>query len=84
MNVVYLVPGVYVPPSYIPYDKVPVELPPRYRMVFNMYAIEGYSHREIAEAMEITTGTSKSNLSRARDILQKKVKQHYESSENIR
>ena len=58
-------------------------LPPRYRMVFNMYAIEGYSHKEIAETMEITVGTSKSNLSRARDILQKKVKQYYDSTENI-
>ena len=59
------------------------ELPPRYRMVFNMYAIEGYSHKEIAGMMGITTGTSKSNLSRARDILQKKVKQHFDSSEQI-
>jgi RNA polymerase sigma-70 factor (ECF subfamily) len=52
-------------------------------MVFNMYAIEGYSHKEIAETMGITVGTSKSNLSRARDILQRKVKQYYDSSENI-
>ena len=59
------------------------ELPPRYRMVFNMYAIEGYSHKEIAEMMGITTGTSKSNLSRARDILQKKVKDHFDTNELI-
>ena len=59
------------------------ELPPRYRMVFNMYAIEGYHHKEIAETLGIKVGTSKSNLSRARDILQKKVKQYYDSSENI-
>jgi RNA polymerase sigma-70 factor (ECF subfamily) len=58
-------------------------LTPRYRMVFNMYAIEGYSHKEIAEAMGITVGTSKSNLSRARDILQEKVKKYYNSNENI-
>ncbi len=50
------------------------ELPPRYRMVFNMYAIEGYSHKEVAEMMGIKVGTSKSNLSRARDILQRKYK----------
>jgi len=50
------------------------DLPPRYRMVFNLYAIEGYSHKEIGEMMGITVGTSKSNLSRARDILQQKVK----------
>ena len=43
--------------------KLVQELPPRYRMVFNLYAIEGYSHKEIAEMMGITTGTSKSNLS---------------------
>lgn len=49
------------------------KLPPQYRMVFNLYAIEGYSHREIAGMLSITEGTSKSNLSRARQILQKKV-----------
>lgn len=48
-------------------------LPPKYRMVFNLYAIEGYSHREIGTMLNISEGTSKSNLSRARDILQKKV-----------
>ncbi len=53
--------------------KIIHELPPRYRMVFNLYAIEGYSHQEIAGLMEISEGTSKSNLSRARVILQKKV-----------
>jgi RNA polymerase sigma-70 factor (ECF subfamily) len=49
------------------------QLPPKYRMVFNLYAIEGYSHREIARMINISEGTSKSNLSRARLILQKKV-----------
>jgi RNA polymerase sigma factor (sigma-70 family) len=63
--------------------KLVQELPPRYRMVFNLYAIEGYPHKEIAEMMGITVGTSKSNLSRARDILQKKLKESYDSSENI-
>ena len=50
-----------------------MELPPKYRMVFNLYAIEGYSHKEIGTMLNISEGTSKSNLSRARDILQKKV-----------
>lgn len=50
-----------------------MELPPKYRMVFNLYAIEGYSHKEIGEMLGISEGTSKSNLSRARFILQKKV-----------
>ncbi len=49
------------------------ELPPKYRMVFNLYAIEGYSHKEISRMINISEGTSKSNLSRARAILQKKV-----------
>jgi len=49
------------------------ELPPKYRMVFNLYAIEGYAHKEISRMMNISEGTSKSNLSRARMILQKKV-----------
>ena len=48
-------------------------LPPQYKLVFNLFAIEGYSHKEIAEMLHISEGTSKSNLSRARDVLQKKV-----------
>ncbi len=44
-----------------------------YRIVFNMYAIEGYSHKEIAEKLGISEGTSKSQLSRARIILQQQV-----------
>lgn len=49
------------------------ELPPKYRMVFNLYAIEGYSHKEISRMVNISEGTSKSNLSRARVILQRRV-----------
>ncbi len=58
------------------------QLPPRYRMVFNLYAIEGYSHQEIAKMMEINEGTSKSNLSRARVILQKKVIENFGLEKN--
>jgi RNA polymerase sigma factor (sigma-70 family) len=54
------------------------ELSPRYRMVFNLYAIEGYSHKEISEMLNISEGTSKSNLSRARTILQEKIKKYYQ------
>ena len=50
------------------------ELSPKYRMVFSLYAIDGYSHKEISDMLGITIGTSKSNLSRARIILQKRVK----------
>lgn len=51
------------------------QLTPKYRMVFNLYAIEGYNHKEIGELLGISEGTSKSNLSRARLILQEKVKE---------
>jgi RNA polymerase sigma factor (sigma-70 family) len=44
-----------------------------YRVVFNMYAIEGYSHREISETLGISEGASKSQLSRARAILKEQV-----------
>ncbi len=50
------------------------ELSPKYKVVFSLYAIEGYSHAEISELLGISEGTSKSNLSRARKILQEKVK----------
>jgi RNA polymerase sigma-70 factor (ECF subfamily) len=49
------------------------ELAPRYRMVFNLFAIEGYSHKEIGEMLGISEGTSKSQYSRARAILKSKV-----------
>ncbi|HMG88524.1 MAG TPA: sigma-70 family RNA polymerase sigma factor [Chryseolinea sp.] len=47
------------------------ELPTGYRIVFNLYAIDGYSHKEIAEQLGISENTSKSQLSRARTFLQK-------------
>jgi RNA polymerase sigma factor (sigma-70 family) len=47
------------------------QLPAGYRVVFNMYAIDGYSHKEIAEQLGISENTSKSQLSRARTYLQK-------------
>jgi len=53
------------------------ELSPRYRVVFNLFALEGYSHKEISEMLQITEGTSKSNLSRARTILQERVNKYY-------
>jgi RNA polymerase sigma factor (sigma-70 family) len=49
------------------------ELSPGYRTVFNMYVLEGYAHREIADMLGISEGTSKSQLARAKSILQKKV-----------
>lgn len=46
------------------------QLSPAYRTVFNLYAVDGYSHEEIAELLNISTGTSKSNLFKARQKLQ--------------
>ena len=50
------------------------ELSPGYRTVFNMYAVEGYTHKEIASILGISTGTSKSQYFNARRILQNKLK----------
>jgi len=49
------------------------ELSPAYRTVFNLYAIDGYSHEEIADLLKISIGTSKSNLFKARQKLQEKL-----------
>ena len=56
------------------------ELSPQYRLVFNLYAIEGYPHKEIADMLNISVGTSKSNLARARSVLQDKVKKEMKKS----
>ncbi|SDG73422.1 RNA polymerase sigma factor [Winogradskyella thalassocola] len=53
--------------------KIIQELPDRYRLVFNLYVLDGYSHVEISELIQISTGTSKSNLARARLILKEKI-----------
>lgn len=53
--------------------KIIQQLPDRYRQVFNLYVLDGFSHKEIAEIMNISTGTSKSNLARARVILKEKI-----------
>ncbi len=50
------------------------KLPMQYRLVFNLYALEGYSHKEISEALDITESTSRSNLARARMLLKDKLK----------
>jgi RNA polymerase sigma factor (sigma-70 family) len=53
--------------------KVIAELPPGFRMIFNLYAIEGYKHCEIAGMMKIDEGTSKSQYSRARKLIRQKL-----------
>lgn len=50
------------------------ELPPNYRIVFNMYVVDGYTHSEIADALHISVNTSKSSLSRARILLQTSIR----------
>ena len=56
--------------------KIIQELSDRYRLVFNLYVLDGYSHNEIANMLKITTGTSKSNLARARQILKDKIENY--------
>jgi RNA polymerase sigma factor (sigma-70 family) len=52
------------------------QLSPGYRTVFNLYVVEGYSHKEIGDMLGISEGTSKSQLARAKSVLQKKVAQY--------
>lgn len=54
------------------------QLPPAYRAVFNLAVVDGFSHEEIAEALQISIGASKSNLSRARQFLKKMLKTELE------
>lgn len=56
-------------------------LTPAYRTVFNLYAIEGYNHREIGEKLGISEGTSKSNLAKARMKLQESLKALHQINE---
>jgi RNA polymerase sigma-70 factor (ECF subfamily) len=55
--------------------KLIMELPPGFRTVFNMYVIEGYSHKEISDMLGISEVTSRTQLSRARIWLQNKIKE---------
>ncbi len=57
------------------------KLPPKYRIVFNMYVIDGYKHIEISEVLGIPVGTSKSNLTRARALMQTFINQKESLSE---
>jgi RNA polymerase sigma-70 factor (ECF subfamily) len=62
--------------------KIIRELPSKYRMVFNLYALEGLSHKEIAEILDISVGTSKSNLSRARKWIKDKITERIKNKQN--
>ena len=59
------------------------QLSPGYRTVFNMYVVEGYTHKQIAEMLGISEGTSKSQLSRAKQILQDLVQKHIEKQKRV-
>jgi RNA polymerase sigma factor (sigma-70 family) len=60
--------------------KVITSLPHGFRMIFNLYAIEGYKHNEIAKMLKIDEGTSKSQYSRARKFIREKLGKLYESA----
>ncbi len=57
------------------------KLPDRYRMIFNLYVLDNYSHKEISKLLGISEGTSKSNLSRARKILKEQIKNYQATTE---
>lgn len=57
------------------------QLPDRYRLVFNLYVLDNFSHKEISSMLEISEGTSKSNLSRARQFLKKEVESHQQKQQ---
>lgn len=63
-----------IPPEFL--FQIVQELPERYRLVFNLYVFEDFTHQDIADALNINVGTSKSNLSRAKLILKKKIEEY--------
>ena len=58
------------------------KLPNKYRLVFNLYVLDSYSHKEISEMLNISEGTSKSNLSRARKKLKNALEIHQQREQN--
>ena len=69
----------------IPLDHILKEiqmLPPRYRLVFNLYELDGYSHKEISNLLDISVNTSKSNLHRAKSILKANLNEYTTVSHN--
>ncbi len=58
------------------------KLPNKYRLVFNLYVLDSYSHKEISEMLNISEGTSKSNLSRARKNLKNELEIHQQREQN--
>lgn len=58
------------------------KLPDRYRLVFNLYVLDNFSHKEISSLLKISESTSKSNLSRARKILKNQLEIHQQNEQN--
>ena len=58
-------------------------LPTGYRIIFNLYAIEGYNHREIGEKLNISSGTSKSQYARAKKVLQELISKEREIEQKL-
>jgi RNA polymerase sigma-70 factor (ECF subfamily) len=56
------------------------KLPERYRLIFNLYEVEGYTHPEIAEKVGISESTSRADLSRAKQLLRKKYRDYYQTN----
>lgn len=56
------------------------ELPNKYRMTFNLYVLDGYTHKEIGDMLGTSPGTSKSNLARARQILKEKIEKTHKKA----
>lgn len=59
------------------------ELPEKYRLVFSLYQLDDYSHKDIAKMLSITTGTSKSNLHRAKQLLKKRIVAYQTSNSSL-
>lgn len=57
------------------------KLPDKYRLIFNLSVLDDYTHKEIAEMLKISEGTSKSNLSRARKIIRDQIKTHQQQEQ---
>ncbi len=69
--------------SYNELLQIVQQLTPQYRTVFNLFAIEGYSHQEIGQMLNISESTSKSNLLRARNVLKDKIEELYGTHRKI-
>ncbi len=77
VNEEFAVPEVFSALSEEELIKLIASLPDGYRMVFNLYAVEGFSHKEIGEILHIEESTSRSQLTKARRMLQNKVNELY-------